>query len=402
MLLTLSWFDHVPQFNLLMQILSPERRLTFFYFTLFATGGVANTYGGIWFKESGLSSSEIGIINAAPIFIVLLLNLVVGRLADRASDWRKAIIIGCSLAAFLPFGLFFVSGFWGILLFWSLPFIAQALVNPVADAATMRFTRRRGADFGYIRAWGTLGYMSAILLTGYMIVHFGGIIYLPLFLALALLRGGASQLLPKFRDDHDKSAIPSGATRLMQVMKPWFLFPLVGWSIVFSTHIILNGFQGLLWKEQGISPNMIAILIAVGAFSEAAMFFMFRRVAARYTARKLILLSCVVAVVRWVAMAYEPGVAVLFLLQFLHSVTFGLGFLGCMNFIANWTDDSIAAETQSFFVMIQQIMSVGALTAFGWLSGEYGAKAYLASAVFAAIGAIPVYLSIKMQPPKTA
>jgi MFS transporter, PPP family, 3-phenylpropionic acid transporter len=398
----LSWFDRVPQLQGPSQILSPERRLTFFYFTLFATGGVANTYGGIWYKEIGLSSSEIGIINATPIFIVFLLNLVVGRLADRASDWRKAIIIGCSLAAILPIGLFFVSGFWGILLFWSLPFIAQALVNPVADAATMRFTRRRGTDFGYIRAWGTLGYMGAILLTGFLISQFGGIIYLPLFVALALLRGGASQLLPRFREDQDTTAAPTGATKLMQVMKPWFLFPLVGWSMVFATHIILNGFQGLLWKEQGISADVIAILIAVGAVAEAIMFFAFRRVAAKFTARKLILFSCLVAVLRWVAMAYEPGIAALFFLQLLHSLTFALGFLGCMNFIANWTDDSIAAEAQSFFVMIQQIMSVVALTAFGWLSGEWGAKAYLASAVFAALGAIPVYLSIKMQPPKAA
>ena len=396
-----NWFDPVHRLKNLVDALSPELRLTIFYFTLYGSGGVANTYGGIWFKEIGLTSGEIGIINAAPIFIVLMLNLFVGRLADRSPDWRQAIILGTSLAAFLPAGLFFVSGFWGILIFWSLPFIAQALVNPVADAATMRFTRRHGTDFGFIRAWGTTGYLSAILLTGFMVNQFGGWVFLPLFVALSLLRGGVAQFLPNLRGETEAGAAPTGATRLMQVMKPWFLFPLVGWSMVFSTHIVLNGFQGLLWKEQGIAPGTISILIGLGAVSEAAMFFAFRRVAARFTARKLILLSAVVSVFRWVAMAYEPGVPVLAALQLLHSVTFALGFLGCMNFIANWTDDSIAAEAQSFFVMLQQIMSVLALTAFGWLSGEWGAKAYLASACVAAFGAMPVYLSLRMQPPKS-
>ena len=387
-------------FKSLASSLPPELRLTIFYFTLYGSGGVANTYGGIWFKEVGLSSGEIGVINATPIFVVLLLNLVVGRLADRAPDWRQAIVLGTTCAALLPIGLFFVSGFWGILLFWSLPFIAQALVNPVADAATMRFTRRRGTDFGFIRAWGTTGYMTAILVTGFLVGQFGSLAFLPLFVAMSLARGGVAQLLPNLRSESEHGAAPTGATRLMQVMKPWFLFPLVGWAMVFSTHIILNGFQGLLWKEQGISPNTIAILIALGAVSEAVMFFTFRRIAARFTARKLILLSAVVSVFRWIAMSYEPGVPILAGLQLLHSITFALGFLGCMNFIANWTDESIAAEAQSFFVMLQQAMSVLALTAFGWISGEWGAKAYLASAAFAAIGAIPVYLSIRMQPPK--
>ena len=381
--------------------LPPEVRLIIFYVTLYGSGGVANTYGGIWFKEIGLSSGEIGVINATPIFVVLLLNLLVGRLADRASDWRLAIVFGTTCAALLPFGLFFVSGFWGILLFWSLPFIAQALVNPVADAATMRFTRRRGTDFGVIRAWGTSGYLSAILLTGFMVNLFGGLVFLPLFVAMSLLRGAVAQLLPNLRSEGEAVAAPTGATRLMQVMKPWFLFPLIGWAMVFSTHVILNGFQGLLWKEQGISADMISILIALGAVSEAVMFFTFRHVARRFKARQLILFSAVMSVARWIAMAYEPGVPVLAALQLLHSVTFALGFLGCMNFIANWTDETIAAEAQSFFVMLQQIMSVLALIAFGWIAGEWGAKAYLASAAIAALGAFPIYLSIRLQPPKT-
>ncbi len=100
-------------------------------------------------------------------------------------------------------------------------------------------------------------------------------------------------------------------------------------------------------------------------------------------------------------MAYSPGVPVLVGLQLLHSVTFALGFLGCMNFIANWTSEDIAAEAQGFFTMLQQAFAVVAITGFGWLAGDYGAKAYLASAVFAAIGAVLVYLSIRLQPPKT-
>jgi PPP family 3-phenylpropionic acid transporter len=184
------------------------------------------------------------------------------------------------------------------------------------------------------------------------------------------------------------------------VMKPWFLLPLIGWSMVFATHLILNAFQGLLWKEQGIPELVIGILIALGAAAEAAMLFAFKRFSGRFPARMLILASAVVATLRWVAMGLSPDVPVLVALQLLHSVTFALGFMGCVHFIANWTSEEIAAEAQSFFQVLQQGFSVVALVAFGWLIGIVGAHAYFVAAGFAAIGGVLIWLSMQMMQPK--
>lgn len=252
----------------------------------------------------------------------------------------------------------------------------------------MRMTRRNGTDYGVIRAWGTVGYMLVIFLTGYLVVWFGPDIFLPLFIGLALLRGLVSIGLPNFRaPKHEQTlAAKPGAGRLLEVMKPWFLLPLVGWSMVFGTHLVLNAFSALLWKEQGIPEDIIGPLIALGALAEAAMMFGFAKFARRFPARVLILASALVSVVRWTAMGFSPGVEILVGLQLLHSVTFAMGFMGCVHFIANWTSEDIAAEAQSFFQVLQQAMSVIALVAFGWLVGLMGAKAYLVAAAFCRAG----------------
>jgi PPP family 3-phenylpropionic acid transporter len=171
--------------------------------------------------------------------------------------------------------------------------------------------------------------------------------------------------------------------------------------MVFATHLVLNSFQALLWKQQGIADLTIAILIALGAASEATMMFAFRRFAGRLPARWLILVSAVVAALRWVAMGFAPDVAILVPLQLLHSVTFALGFMGCVHFIANWTSEDIAAEAQSFFQVLQQVMAVIAVTAFGWLSDAYGVHAYFASAAFAAVGGGLIFLSMRLMAPKS-
>ena len=382
---------------------TPELRATLYYFTAFMTSGAATAYGGIWFQDQGLSSGEIGLIGSVPVFIMLVLNLVVGRIADRADDGRQVIVIGAVLAGIIPIGLFFVHGFVGILLVWTLAAIPFSAVAPVADAAAMRMTKRNSTDFGFIRAWGTVGYMAVIVITRQVVTWFGGGTYLPFFVGVAILRGLAAFQLPNFRAPKEERTLAQkiGASRMREVMKPWFLLPLVGWSMVFATHLILNSFQALLWKEQGISDLTIAILIALGAASEAAMMFVFKRFVGRFPARMVILASAVVSALRWVAMALAPDVAILVPLQLLHSVTFAMGYMGCVHFIANWTSEDIAAEAQSFFQVLQQAMAVIALTAFGWIAGPLGVHAYFASAAFAALGAVLIFVSMRLMAPKS-
>ena len=367
------------------QRLSPELRTTVFFFAQFMSVGAANAFAGIWFAGRGLGAEQIGVINAVPVLTMLVLHLVVGRIADRAKDWRQVIVLGALASGVISFGLFLVNDFWGILLFWSLAAVAQIAIIPVADAAALRMSRRRGSDFGAFRAWGTIGYLSVIVITGYLVLWFGAEMFLPLFVGLALLRGLAALGLPTFRAA--ERAPTKRATRLLQVMKPWFLLPLVGGAMVAAPHFILNAFQGRLFKQQGISADVIGLLIAVGALAETAMFFAFKRFSGRFSARGLILLAAVVSLVRWTAMSFSPGVEILFGLQLLHSVTYALGFLGCVNFIANWTSEDIAAEAQALFTVLQEGMAIMAFITFGWLAGTWGAKAYLFSAALAAFAA---------------
>jgi MFS transporter, PPP family, 3-phenylpropionic acid transporter len=289
-------------------------------------------------------------------------------------------------------------------LFWTLAGLPGGAVGPVLDAATMRMTRRNGSDFGTIRAWGTVGYMLFNAGTGFLVVWFGSDIFVPLFVGLALLRAAVSLQLPAFRAPAEQATIAAtrpvaGKLRVI-ITKPWFILPLIGFAIIFGTHIFLNAFASLLWKEQGISEDIIGPLIALGAAAEAGMMFAWKRFGGNISARQLILASALTSVVRWAAMAFSPPVAILVLLQLTHGVTFALGYLGCVHFIANWTSEDIAAETQSLFTVLQQVMSVLALVGFGWLMGFMGAQAFLVAALAAAIGALCIWLSLRMMQPK--
>lgn len=384
---------------------SPETRTTAFYFTFFMGNGAAVMFLPIWLSEKGIGPEQIGLINAVPILVILLFNLVVGRVADRASDWRQVILIGALVGGIVPVGLFFVNEFWGILLFWTLACLPGGAIGPVLDAAAMRLARRNGTDFGTMRAWGTVGFMLFNGLTGYLVVWFGPAVFVPLYVGLSLLRAGFALQLPAFRAPAEQPTVAAvarqpSADRLREIAKPWFLLPLIGFCIIFATHLILNSFAALLWKAQGISEDVIGPLVALAAGSEAVLMFVWRRFGGRVSARNLMLIAAVVAVGRWVMMGFAPDVAVLIVLQLLHGVTFALGYLGCVHFIANWVHEDVAAEAQSLFVVGQQVMSIVAVTAFGWLVPSMGSGAFFVSAGFAVVGCLFIWLSMRLQPPR--
>ncbi|MEO5806927.1 MFS transporter [Devosia sp.] len=383
--------------------MSAELRTTIFYISFFMGGGAAVTFLPIWLTEKGITPDQIGIINALPIFLILASNLLVGRVADRASDWRQVIVIGVWLAAVIAFGLLFVNEFWGIMLVWALCALPAGAVGPVIDAATMRMTRRNGTDFGAIRAWGTVGYLVFNAVTGFLVIWFGSDFFVPLFIGLCVIRAAAALILPRFRAPPTEltlTAVQPSPARLSEVFKPWFLLPLIGFSMVFATHYLLNAFTALVWKEQGISADIIGPLIALAGFSEALMMFAFRRFSHRFSARNMILVSAICSALRWIAMGFSPTVPVLIFLQLTHSVTYALGFLGCIHFITNWTHENVAAEAQSLFTMVQQGMAVVALIVFGWLFTFMGAHTFFVAAGFAALGAFCIWLSLQLQQPK--
>ena len=361
-------------------------RVRLFFFTMFLPVGMMNAYAGIWFESRGLTDLQIGLIGSLPILLLLGTTLFVGRLADRASDWRNVIVIGCVTAGILPVGFFFLDGFWPILALWTGFVLAQRLVVPVADGAAIRMARRLGRDFGGLRALATTGYLLVVIGAGFLLGDAGIALFLPLFLAFCLIRAGAAFALPRMR-----AAPPSREPApLPQMRQAWFLLPVLGWALIDATNLILNSFQGLLWARQGISTSTIGILITLGAAAEAVMFAFYRRLLPRLSSRVILIAAALVAMLRWGAMALAPGVPVLVALQLLHAFTYAMGFLACTGFIADHTSEDNAAEAQSVLALLTMGTSALAILAFGALAGPFGAGAYLFSVAVAGLGALAI------------
>lgn len=180
--------------------------------------------------------------------------------------------------------------------------------------------------------------------------------------------------------------------------RPWFLLPLIGVALLHGSHMMQMAFGALIWQQAGVPASVIGPLWAVGPAGEVVVMLFFARLTRRLSARHLILVACLVAVLRWIRFALEPPIWVLVLLQLSNMVTFGLSYLGVVNFVANWTSEDVAAEAQSFFTVIRQVVQVVALAGFGFLTAHFGVGAFYSASAIAAAGAILTFASLMLMP----
>lgn len=387
---------------------TPELRASIYQFMVYVPGGVASVFLGIWLSEHGLPADQIGLINALPTLCLLLLNIVVGRLADRADDWRTALIWISLFSALAPLPLYFVSEFWGILLVWAFCATGNGLVGPVIDAATVRMTRRNGTDFGAVRAWATIGYVFAAAGLGLLLNVLGSGAFVTLYVVTVAIRAAIAFILPRFRAPTAKATLantPSEkarTTRLRDSLQLWFVLPLFAFSLVNSSNALIGGFAALLWHENGIPSYYLGPLLGIAAVGEAILMFAWRRFGGRVTARNMILVCAFAGLVRFTIMAFNPPVEVLFFTQMLHAFSFGMGYFGVVHFIANWTNEANAAEAQGFANMLNMGASMAALIVFGILTERFGSYAFFYSTVTALLAIVCVLVSLRLRPPKEA
>jgi MFS transporter, PPP family, 3-phenylpropionic acid transporter len=399
------------------RLATPEIRTSLFYFVAMSTAAIANPFLPLWLDSLGIDAARIGTINAVPIFIMIVLNLVVGRVADRASDWRKVIVFGAMVAAVTPLALFFATDFWTVLILWSLVIIPVQSIVPVLDAAVMRMTRRRGTEFSLVRVWGTIGFVTVTALAG-LVVQWGGIgMFVFMIAFMAIVRGVFSLVLPPFRAmpsnigsqsitkisemaANVSRGVPQVAQKFPDFWRPWFFLPLVGAALLQASHMLQVAFGALLWSQAGISNWQIGLLWALAPICEVIGMLYFTRLSRLFSARHLLLAASVLGVVRWAGFALSPPLWGYALLQVLHLATFGLAYLGTVSFIANWTHENIAAEAQGFFMMIRQIATVLALAGFGFLVADISTDAFWVASLVAGVGALCFAASLALMSPK--
>jgi len=94
------------------------------------------------------------------------------------------------------------------------------------------------------------------------------------------------------------------------------------------------------------------------------------------------------AVIRWVAMVFDPPLTVLAALQCLHAFSFGATHLGAVAFVAHAAPNGLAASAQGCLGLALALAMALAMGISGELYADAGSDAYGAMALLAGLGGL--------------
>lgn len=364
------------------------------YFFYFMSVGISMPFFAPYLRGLGLSGRQI----AAILSIVPLLNMGMPLFwawtADRTRQHAR-ILRGICLGAccgYLP--LVAVKTFPAVVGSYLAFAIFGVGIGTLVDSLAIARVRA-GEDYGRLRVWGSIGYMTSAVGVGALLTLRGSRPadrLVPALVACALLATFLACL--QLRGTGDSPARPHWNDVRALLRNPRFRFLLVVAPLHWIGCAPYNIFFGIFVRDRNLTPLVLGGALATGVLAEMMILLMFTRLRRRFTIEALLAAAFAGTIVRWLVVPFTASMGAVVALQLLHALTFGLFWGAGIALVADCVPASLRATGQSLY--ITSMLGVGNVLGYlatGWIYDRVGSvdPAFFGAA---ALETVPLLLTL--------
>jgi PPP family 3-phenylpropionic acid transporter len=191
---------------------------------------------------------------------------------------------------------------------------------PLMEAATLTHLGDETSRYGRIRVWGSVGFIAAVVIVGYLLDHIALSAVPVLVLAMMIGMLACAWIVPEARVPHHDDAQPVGNL----LLRPEVLALIGAGAFMSAAHGPYYTFYSIYLVGEGYSKSATGWLWALGVACEIAVFAWMPRLYKAFTLRQILLASFALAVVRFLMIAWlASSFVALLVAQTLHAATFG-------------------------------------------------------------------------------
>lgn len=358
------------------------------YLSLYLHYGVL-TFLPLWLNYRHVPATQIGALMAIPLLLRLVAVAPVVAWSGRKGRIRDALILFALLAAGMAASTGLIADHLVLLIVFVVFCLAWDQLPVLADAYAVVAVRTRGLDFGRLRVWGSLGVVGGALGAGGLFKE-TGVQALPwTAAALLVVLAIATRLLPSDKLLEVDDAPPRKGDWKAVVADRQLMMAMAATSLVAGSHGVLLNFGAIQFAAKGWSELTIGMLISIGVLSEVVILWFGQKLLRGGDPRFLILLGAGAGVLRWLVMAINPDLPIVFTLQLLNATSAIAPLLAMMLIIARRTPGPLVGVAQGLNAVILGVGLAIVTLGSGFLWQQGVAVAYGAMALMSAL-AIPL------------
>ncbi len=343
----------------------PYWRLSGFYLFYFASLGALLPFWGPYLKARGFGPEEIGELMAVIMVTKLIAPNIWGWIADHTGLRMPFVRLASLLSALCFVGVFYAEGFWWLALVMMLFSFFWNASLPQFEAVTMSHLKERIQHYSRIRLWGSIGFILTVGLLGVLLEQRGVEVVPQMVLLLYIGIFLNSLVVPEKPPEHPQGEQGS----IMQVLRrPAVLAFLLVTFLMQASHSTYYAFYSIYMEDAGYSSSAIGQLWALGVIAEVVVFLFMHRLLQRWGARRVLIASLAIAVVRWILVGVAPeNLPLVLLAQLMHAATFGTFHAAAIHLIHHYFVGRHQGRGQALYSSV----SFGAGGAFGSLLSGY-------------------------------
>ncbi len=356
-------------------------RLSFFWFLYMCGWGIFFPYYSLYLgRDLALSGSRVGIVMATIPLVGLVCQPFWGHLADRTGSRRRVLAVISAGTAVTCAGLALARDFPSALVGTALFAIFSTSVLPMATAVTLAAVSRTGIGrFGPIRMWGTLGFLTLVIVFPHLLDALGDLGSRPRLAWMYPLTGGfllAAAAIALSLPDSRALSLRSerGDTRRLLRHPP--VIRLL--ALVFSAHLFLQGainFFPLYVRSRGGDEAMVGRMWIFMLLLEIPLIGFSGSTLRRLGARGLLTMGLLAEGLRWTTCALTDDMTVITAVMLMHGVGVAGILIGAPLYLEQASPERLRSTGQAVIATVS--FGAGAIvsnTVFGWLFERYGAE----------------------------
>jgi PPP family 3-phenylpropionic acid transporter len=201
------------------------------------------------------------------------------------------------------------------------------------EAFTMDTLQSRKAAYGKVRVWGSIGFITVVILMGRLIDHFPIRLILVLIFCGSLLQALSSLRMPRLDTEHRFSS----ETR--SFLQPRIIVFLTCGFLMLVSHGAYYGFFSIHLENLGYSRTFIGFSWALASAAEILVMIRSEAVFRKFSLERVLLFSFAVAALRWLLLYSFSQAAAILLIQTLHAATYGLFHMASILYIDRQSPD---------------------------------------------------------------
>ncbi|MCF8008599.1 MAG: MFS transporter [Halanaerobiales bacterium] len=316
----------------------------------------SKSFFNIHFSNLGYTSTQIGLINSIARGVALLILPFWGMAADSLQANKK--ILQLAVVGAMIFSIMFLATSNLVIIIILMVLLALFLnpIRPLYDNLLFSYLGDQGNRYGRYRLWGSIGYTLLVPLLGFFfentnvsntfyVISF--LLFITLLISFKLPKNKVQQSIEE--NNNNKKRFANIGDLFKNKLFVVFLI------YVFFMQITMNGnltYFPLYVLEYGGKEGLFGLTKMVGSISEILILIFSDKILDRFKIKHIFAVSSSAFVIRWILLGLFPMKSIFLGSQVLHSLSFGLFYVTCVNFINKVTKDEVKATAQNVFTSV--------------------------------------------------